>query len=508
MRRLFLLCTFVLLLTLARSAGAADPACPTVPAADTGVTDLVIDLANGPPTASLTYGLKDRVRVVFKNRNPFLRYDVKIQGTEQAEPALAAFTSLFALTTLTTKPPATGTTPSAPAAAQQAQLQPPPPLPVPPGQALSACWTAVMKANNLLDQAKSGLVDLNRSSGELGARLAALKIVFSAAQDTFNSNTVTCELLQRTGRDLRKAVADADPKTPWNQYQKTYDNLFAPLNGSDAFINQLDQAMVEADARCDAKETAAREQLAAIRTRKSNLLSDAQVQAISKERADLDAMINDIFTKTTLAETVLASPESFYFTRPVGPFSTPTIVTVAVRTRTASATDFPKDSDFAFSLNFGGPPRFSLSVGIAATRLETREYSAVQGLPLDTHGMPTSTTLTSVVGLKDSSSQRITPMLLLNTRITGGYGFVSGIHFSLGLSGKVDNLGTDVEYLTGFSFGFAENRAFLTLGAYNGRVQTLQPGFYVGSPLGNVAQPSVRKDRHWKPMIALSYKFM
>ena len=506
MRRCLPLYLLTLFLVVARSATAAGSSCPTV-SSESGKRDVLIDLASGAPAEGLSFRLNDQVRLVFTNRNPFLRYDVKIEGTDQAEPALAAFANLFpSLGKLATPPP-----PPAP----EAPPPPPPPAappPPPPRQqrerALNPCWTAVQLASDLLDQSRRALLDLSRSAGELNSRFMALKTAVSASQDTFNSKTATCEDLQAAGQDLSMAVDRADLDSSWRSYQYAYGNLFDAGEGDATLVGRLDHALLDADAKCSTGEPAAREQLAVIHERRSNLLNDAHLQDISKERTSLDSMIQDIATKKRQVSDILSRPENFYFTRLVGPFGGPTNVKVSVRTKKASDTDFPKDPDFSFNMNFGGPPRFTLSVGIAATRLETREYSAVQGLPLDRTGAPTSTTPTSVVGLKDNSSQRITPMLLLNTRIAQGRGIISGVHFSLGLSGKVDNLGTDVEYLAGFSFGFAENRAFLTLGAYNGRVQKLQPGFYVGSPLGNVAEPSVRKDRHWKPMVAISYKLM
>ncbi len=487
---------FALLVLIALPSG-AQSRCPSDTVAK---GEFLVDLANGGLVGKTSFKLSDKVRIVFINRNPFLRYDVKVESSEVTNPALTTFTGLFDLFSLLktpgNAPVATAPPAGQPAAADQAKTNP-----------KDDCWNDVAKAEEFLNEAVKNLRQLDQSGTELEFRLSTLKSVFSASQEVLESPTITCEALQRTGERLQKAVQIADLDKHWSAYSAAYNSLFSPDASGSNLAGNIDRALATADASCKDKKSDpnARELLAILKSNRTSLLSDARTQELSKQKTVLGTTIRDISSKNTEIATILAEPTNFTIKRDIGPFDDLTDVKVSVRTRKVADKDFAKDADFSFTLNFGGSSRFTLSLGIAATNLHTPEYEAVQGFPPDANGKP-STTPASVVGLKDNSNQRITPMLMLNTRLTQGSGLFSGLHFSFGISGKVDNKGTDVEYLSGISFGFAENRAFLTLGAYNGRVQKLNQGFSVGSPLGTVPQPPVHKDRSWSPMIAVSFK--
>ena len=130
----------------------------------------------------------------------------------------------------------------------------------------------------------------------------------------------------------------------------------------------------------------------------------------------------------------------------------------------------------------------ALAAGAAFSMLDQTDFGAVQGVERKKDGEPVLTAdnklnLTRVVGTKDEADQRVTPMIALHTRIAEGHGYISGYHVTFGFAGNVANNGVNLEYLTGLSFSFAEERFFLTLGAYNGRVEKLQDGFYKGLAL-------------------------
>jgi len=115
--------------------------------------------------------------------------------------------------------------------------------------------------------------------------------------------------------------------------------------------------------------------------------------------------------------------------------------------------------------------------------------------------------LTTVVGLKEGSRSRITPLVLLNGRIHDKVGPIDGIHLTLGITAKNDNKGTDVEYLLGPSFSFLEDNLFLTVGGYAGRQQKLGGGLYEGFAVpSTVSELPIEKNYHWDFGFALSYR--
>ncbi|MEA2603772.1 MAG: hypothetical protein QOF89_4764 [Acidobacteriota bacterium] len=496
MRHQFKLYLISALLVLMALPSRAQSGCPTVQPLS-GFQDYTIDLSTGAPIGKPSYKLSDQVRIVFVNKNPFLEYDIKITSKELGEPALTAFTNLFPLLPEEKKPQ----TPADTTLANKTLLDT-----IAKNKAKNdPCWTAIDTANRALTTARTSLNTLNQFAAALQSKLSSLKDTFSTSQSIFESRA-TCERLQSTGSNLQQAVEAAKPAASLTAYQSAYDSLLSPDSTGTSQIEKLDDAIGAANLACSADK----EGLAfveTIRFQKRTLFGDQKLQDLSKQRQLFETTVKDLLSKADEIKTILSQPSNFITYRFVGPFSTRSEATVSVRVKKPSDKSFP-DPDITATLNFGGPPRFTLGLGAAFSSLHTREYSSVQGLPLDGSGNPVAGgTVTRVIGLTDNSNQRITPMIVLNTRLSDGFKFVSGIHFALGVSGKVDNKGTDVEYLTGISFGLAEDQAFITLGVYNGRVQRLQPGFHVGSELPkDVANPPVSKDRAWKPMIAVSFK--
>lgn len=502
MRRQLQLSFFAVFLILSRSAMAAHPNCPTVtPAA--GFPDFTVDLSTGGPVGKPSYKLSDRVRLVFINRNPFLQYDIKLESTELEEPALTAFVNLFPdLVALTQTKAAV----QAETQANLANIQGLEQSRIQTNRDKNECWAAIGSASRMLGDATATLDRLNGSATALESSFTTLKDVFSKGQAIFERKSTTCDLLQSTGSRLQTAVNNANPSSALRAYQSTYDSLFAADASGLTAIEKIDRALLEAESKCT-NDPEARITIVLLAQLKARTFDRGKIQELAKQKQLFETTVRDILAKAAEIQAILADPSNFILYRYAGPFEAPSEVKVSVRVKKASEAQFQKDPDFTFALNFGGPRRFNLGVGIAASRLPTPEYEAIQNTSLTTTGNSTTTTVTRVVGLKDNSEQRITPMLVLNTRLSNSFGIVSGIHLSFGLSGKVDNRGTDVEYLAGLSLGLAENRVFLTLGGYNGRVQKLQPGFSLGSELPKeITQPPVRKDRSWKPMIAISYR--
>jgi len=160
-------------------------------------------------------------------------------------------------------------------------------------------------------------------------------------------------------------------------------------------------------------------------------------------------------------------------------------------------------------VRFGEAPYFALSGGLAMSTLEKTEYQRVQGFATNRQGQVTGTQITSIVGVKEDSSTRITPILILHGRIHRPKveSFYSGLHWSLGITGKNDNKGTDIEYLIGPSASFLNDKLFFTVGGYAGKRQTLDGNLFPGAEIPkDLAEIPVHKNYHWKLGFALTYK--
>lgn len=161
-----------------------------------------------------------------------------------------------------------------------------------------------------------------------------------------------------------------------------------------------------------------------------------------------------------------------------------------------------------------GNRRFELSGGLVYSPLGRVEYQPVlgfardeQGNLIDAEGNPTTKRdLTPVVGVSEDSGRRISPMVMLNTRLTNFRN--NNLFFSLGFTGKKDSGGVDLELLAGPSVNFFKNNLFFTIGAYAGRQQRLGGDLFLNArlPEGTEKIP-VRKEYEWKPGFSFTYRF-
>ena len=73
--------------------------------------------------------------------------------------------------------------------------------------------------------------------------------------------------------------------------------------------------------------------------------------------------------------------------------------------------------------------------------------------------------LTTIVGTSEDSKRRISPIAMLHYRMP----YTRNVFASVGVTGKRDSAGTDLEYLLGPSFLF--RNMFFTVGGYAGKQQ-------------------------------------
>lgn len=160
-------------------------------------------------------------------------------------------------------------------------------------------------------------------------------------------------------------------------------------------------------------------------------------------------------------------------------------------------------NDLRNEIRIGSVP-FNLAFGLAVTSLEQRTYDEIAGLARDRQGNLTNgQNLARIVGLSSSSEYRMTPLVLLHSRLTnfGAYDF----YFSTGITGRKTDDDFDVEYLLGGSVNVYRRKVFLTFGTFIGKQKVLSSGFFEGMSLTR-SQDVLTENRYvWKPAIAISY---
>ena len=169
---------------------------------------------------------------------------------------------------------------------------------------------------------------------------------------------------------------------------------------------------------------------------------------------------------------------------------------------TGNSSSTPAD-ELKNEIRIGGIP-FNLALGLAVTSLEQRTYDEIAGFARDRQGNLTNgQTLTRIVGLTSSSGYRMTPMVMLHSRLTrfDGYDF----YFTSGLTGKKTDSDFDLEYLLGGSVNIFQRKVFLTFGTYIGKQQILGGNFFEGAALGKTQDVTTINRYVWKPAISFSY---
>jgi hypothetical protein len=121
--------------------------------------------------------------------------------------------------------------------------------------------------------------------------------------------------------------------------------------------------------------------------------------------------------------------------------------------------------------------------------------------------MPTSgNDLTTVIGLKENNKWTVGPLLLLNTKVWETADRNFGLHGSVGITGKRDTPGTDIDYFFGPSLSFARGLLFFTGGVYVGKQQRLAGDAFLGAKIDKGETVPVVKEFHAKPGFSLTFR--
>lgn len=449
------------------------------------------DARSSQSTFDISHHKQDKIRILLKNKNPFLYdYTVTVTSTPVSESALGAFLPILGgpIGDLTSSSDAKKEDSNAKAAADAKAAAASPaaraarlPNPCPDDQLAplrkqrDELVAEVGSKNNPRQGVEGALQDMKEKDEKIQAD-------YKAAKADLENSQAECQALCDRANGLSSQLAAysiADPK-----FDKKIEDLGRHAN------NLLETASRLSGALPECTEILGIQAYARFIAEKAVPDYQNTFKAIVKNKQDLDDAKKAI-------DLILSSPEAFNQSIEIGPFRGPTDVTIKVE-RKLKKPDAKSETIIDAKANFGGRARFALAGGLAVTNLEKREFQRIQ----PAQGDP-------VVGLKENSKLRVVPLVMLHSRLYdfGAGSFIDGFHLSVGVTAKNDNKGTDIEYLFGPSLSFAEERFFITGGAYAGKQQRLEGGFQLGTtvPMG-VSELPTRKEYHWKIGVAFTYK--
>jgi hypothetical protein len=488
------------------------------PSAAPGARAFTLDARNGNlyekeqlVTSTHRFKRNERAVVVVDNKNPYLyTYKLTIQATPVPEPALDAFVPLIvgSLGEFKPKTPPAGASTITPTST---------PTPI----ADDPCKPAKEKVRTLI-------IDKDNAVGEMIAASGTIETQVDRSRrltDAYNNARLPLFAPNQTRASLHNGsknfIQVIDPLIgPANGVdRKTLADVGAELERLTRVANRLKsrvEAIREAHPDClneDNEGELISEQLRQVAEAADELLADAArfEKSLNEIRTDLQKVID---ARTNVLK-VLCDPRAFFSESVVGQFEETNDVDIQLeatpRQGVAEAQQIPA-SPFKTKFTFGNAPFFSISGGLIFSPLRKREYVRVQGFELDAQGnqvlVDGKPNLTTVIGLKESSPTRIIPAVFLNGLLTERKtGFVDGVHFTLGITAKNDNKGTDVEFLVGPSLSMLERRMFFTFGGYAGKQQKLAGNLFEGLALpSGVSEIPVEKNYRWSFGFALSYR--
>lgn len=492
----------------------------TVPEAcqpgDHSAIDVKLDTRNGEFEGARSFRVRDQVRAVFTNMNPFVfSYQIGVTATPVEEPGLEAFLAASQLNSLAEiEPPKTeADTEEKGGASADAVLDDM----IKAGRFDASADSAGLTPEQIREAIrKKGLlenkrrldeawVDLSDKATELERELAKLQGQVKSLRKGITDPDLDCPTLVTRLETLLTALDASALKTKKKTVvdgKNTYRDLIGVQRQALRSFQEEMLAAGVAPATLDRELAELRQNLGRHGRHVDRI--DRLIETIDKGLKDLAAVRKSL-------DTIRKRSGAFFTTRLIGPFLEPTNAQITQKRKKTEEAKFPENPHGQVTLNFGGRQRFALAVGAAYSSLGLTEFQAVQGFERDRGGERVlgddmEPNLTRVIGIDEDSSERVTPMLALHTRIAPHFWIFDGLHLTLGINGNFTD-GATLESLAGLSLSFAEERFFLTLGGYYGRVKTLEGDFFVGAALPeDVAEVPVRNDREWDFGFALTYK--
>jgi hypothetical protein len=279
-------------------------------------------------------------------------------------------------------------------------------------------------------------------------------------------------------------------------------SLQADINEDSAFLSALVHGTTAVPAVADQW----RSQLNQLNSVNSQLASArATIQAVLQNRQNftIDTPLsgNQVDIKATAScspVAVLQVPPSSTPGSPASATSPATPQVTGSKPAASAANTWSQD------FKFGPGPRFVLSGGLVVSPLTQIIYST---------SVNPAAPPANIIIRQQNSSTRILPMAMLSGRFWDqlpyekGYRFVPN-YLSVGVTAKStgNNTGTNIEYLLGLSWAFADRQLFFTAGAYAGWQQRLGGGLTVGEATAlSSANLPISLTTVWKPGFSITW---
>lgn len=526
-------------------AGAVDP-CATTPAPDYALTAEGGSPVPEPSTKDFSYTLKNDTNVLIRleNINPYaLKCTVSTSSTAYKETAVASFLGLIGGVAGSVGGGGAGSTPVSMLSTDKASVRRG--TLITPSSNLSGCQQAYLSS------------PLHQEIQRLEAARLRINTALTTSQQsqnntltTFNSGVSGLVDLTRTPRcsetvqraqaliamavpDIAMIVVPPTPPAVGNEQIPLDQAINQVATQSQSLIGHLNDNLPAAcaksqDARPYIDEDAAflsalatgsgaapsgvetwRTQLKALNTVRANILnaesSIAAVLAI-RQNFTIDTSIHgnqEVVTYTIncnnlITKTIPGPDGSSVSVSPAPPAGPPA---------GGGGSTPPPTSTWKHDFKFGVGPRFVLAGGLV--------ISPLQQITFNTTATPGgSGASVNTIIRQQNSSTRILPIAMLHGRFwdmlpAKEFKSVQWIpnYISVGVTAKAsDNKGTNVEYLFGPSWAFADRQLFLTAGAYAGQQQRLANSLMVGSTTSlSGANLPITQTTIWKAGFAITW---
>lgn len=252
-----------------------------------------------------------------------------------------------------------------------------------------------------------------------------------------------------------------------------------------------------------------RSQLKSFNTVRANVMSvQSSIGAVLANRQNfiIDASIHGNQQIVTYTATCTALPQLQTIMAPdPGAIASTAPMPATPPAPAGGSTPAPVASSWKHDFKFGAGPRFVLAGGVVISPLQQVTFSTTA---MPGGSGPTANTIIQ----QQNSSTRILPIAMLHARFwdqlpaKGWYSFLPN-YFSAGVTAKSsDNKGTNIEYLFGPSWAFAERQIFFTAGAYAGQQQRLANSLTVGSTTAlSSANLPITQTTIWKAGFAITW---
>lgn len=229
----------------------------------------------------------------------------------------------------------------------------------------------------------------------------------------------------------------------------------------------------------------------------------ALIAKLESMQDEYESFYSTLQATSTMYKRILADPDSFTIATTIhGDPTGGRKVTIGLEASNFDDTKEEYKQIASAEIQFGYQV-IAVSTGIAGSTMKKPEYTAITTTAKDGAGQATTT---NTIGLQ-SNSGRLLPMVQLNADLHDWslHGHPLSLNASMGVTGKADSQGTNIEFLLGPSLGFLGNKLFITAGAYGGRQPVLQSGYSLGSTIPSTTVPT-GKSLQWGFGWSLTWK--